>query len=250
MKSPIGTWTLVWTVVAVLIGGGLVVLGRQPGATPAPQRLPSYSLALGSMGMAGGGGSPYDLLVTDRVPANQAVAEVKRYLDRQGNSDLVLARLREFRWTYQAEIVERSTGRHAFGLMVRRATARISPKAGPNVFWNTKYGLLTGEIGGGYGMLGRLLPFDTGNKEKMAVTEHEARSVAERALKGVDARLSLDNATIIFYGFYEFQVAREGKLVGEVDVNGYSGQVWYKDWGEPQLSTQDLLASQQDAVPG
>ena len=97
--------------------------------------------------------------------------------------------------------------------MVSKATSQVSPKAGPNVFWNTKYGLLTGEIGGGYGMLGRMLPFDVGDKDEMTMTEQEARSIAEKAVRGVDARLSLDDATNTFYGFYEFQVAREGRLL-------------------------------------
>lgn len=123
--------------------------------------------------------------------------------------------------------------------MVGKSTLQISPKAGPNVFWNTKYGPMIAEIGGGYGMLGRLLP-DMPAVE-MALTEAEARDIAQKAAKALDAGLELDSEVATFYGFYEFHVARGGELVGELDVNGYSGQVWYKDWGEPQASVQVLL---------
>ena len=236
MKKQIAIWTLV----IVLVGGGLFVLSRLSTSASTSQSLPSYSLVPGPMGMTGGAGY-YDISATGVISTDQVVAAVQRYLTSQNNPDLALARLREFRWAYQVEIVERSTGRHAYGLMVSAAAAQVSPKAGPNVFWNTKYGSLIAEIGGGYGMLGRMLSTDVSGE--MTVTAQQARNIAEKAVKGLDASLTLDDTTDTFYGFYEFQVAKEGKLVGEVDVNGYSGQVWYKDWGEPQLSTQDLQSS-------
>ena len=97
------------------------------------------------------------------------------------------------------------------------------------------------EIGGGYGMIGRLLP--QALDSNMVVTEAEARALAEEAVTQVNADLELANDTATFYGFYEFIAVLDGEPVGEVDVDGYSGQVWYKDWGEPQISVQDVLSS-------
>ncbi len=54
-------------------------------------------------------------------------------------------------------------------------------------------------------------------------------------------QLGLEDETAVFYGFYEFYVVRDEEPVGELDVNGYSGQVWYKDWGVPQRSVQNLV---------
>ncbi len=85
-------------------------------------------------------------------------------------------------------MIEWSTGRHAFGLMVSKAQVWISPKAGPNVFWNAKYGSGVAEVGGGYGMLGRLLP--EGPVEEPAVSATAARSIAEEAVKGWARTLS------------------------------------------------------------
>ena len=230
---------VLWTAAVVLFGAVLFALGRLSGGAPAPQSPPAYSLSPGVEGMVSGG-YIYGFSPSDALPAEELVAEVQRYLDRQADPDLALARLREFTWAYQADVVERSTGRYAFGLMVGKATAQISPKAGPNLFWNTKYGSMIAEVGGGYGMLGRLLP-DVSVGE-IPLAEPEARNTAEEAVKELGAGFELTDETALFYGFYEFYVLRDGEPVGELDVNGYSGQVWYKDWRDPQRSVQNLIS--------
>lgn len=186
-----------------------------------------------------GYGYTYDSLASEYADTEELIASVQRYLDRQNNPDLVLARLREFRWAYLVEVVERSTGRHAFGMMVGKSVAQISPEAGPNLFWNTKYGSMIAEIGGGYGMRGRLLSEDS--VDGMPLTETEARSIAENSLKELDFDLELSDEAAVFYGFYEVYVLQDEELIGELDVNGFSGQVWYKAWGEPQRSVLDLI---------
>lgn len=231
---------VLWTAAVVLFGAVLFVLGRMSGGSPAPQSPPAYSLSPGVTGMVGGGYAYYELSASDALPAEELVAEVRRYLDRQADPDLALARLREFTWAYQADVVERSTGRHAFGLMVGKATAQISPKAGPNLFWNTKYGSMIAEVGGGYGMLGRLLSHVSVGEMRLA--EPEARSIAEKAMKELGADFAVTDETAVFYGFYEFYVLRDGEPSGELDVNGYSGQVWYTDWRDPQRSVRNLIS--------
>lgn len=234
---------VLWTAGIVLFGAALFAIGRLTVRGAVPQGPPAYSLSPGATGMISGGtGYFYDFSATDTAPIEDLVAEVQRYLDRQGNPDLAVARLREFTTVYQAEVIERSTGRHAFGLMLGKGTLQISPKAGPNLFWNTKYGSLIAEVGGGYGMLGRLLPQAPANE--MALSESEARSIAEKAVQEVDPGLKLDDEVATFYGFYEFHVSWEGELVGEMDINGYNGQVWYKEWGGPQIGVQNLISEQ------
>ncbi|MFQ6102644.1 MAG: hypothetical protein ACE5OS_15645 [Anaerolineae bacterium] len=232
---------VLWTVGIVLFGALLFVLGRLSGGAPVlQQRPPAYSLAPGGVGMVSGGATyRYGFVVDEFLSTDEVVTAIQGYLNRQGNPDLVVARLREFNRAYQAEVVERSTGRHAYGLMVSKATAQISPKAGPNLSWNTRYGSMIAEVGGGYGMLGRLLP--EVSVGEMTLTEPEARSIAQEAVKELGAGLELGDETAVFYGFYEFYVLRDEEPVGELDVNGYSGQVWYKDWGEPQRSVRDLI---------
>ena len=232
---------VLWTAVIVLSGIAVFALGRLSVDTTASREPSGYSLSPGAVGMISGGTGYlyYDFAVSGVVPAEELVAEIQRYLDRQGNPDLALARLREFDRVYQAEIIERSTGRHAFGLMLSRSTLQISPKAGPNIFWNTKYGPMIAEIGGGYGMLGRLVPKEFVGE--MTLSKSTSQRIAQEAVKELGAGLELNNEIATFYGFYEFHVTRNGEVVGELDVNGYNGQVWYKDWGEPQSSVQDFV---------
>lgn len=238
---------ILWTVGIILFGAVVFALGRLSGGGAASQTPPEYSLSPGGMGMIsggagyflGGGTTMYDTS-TIAAPAEELVAEVQQYLDRLDDPDLSLARLREFRWAYQAEVVERSTGRYAFGLMMAKGTSQISPKAGPNLFWNTKYGSMIAEVGGGYGMVGRMLSQNPAGD--MSITQAEARSIAEKAVAEIGSNLKLHDEVDTYYGFYEFHVLRAGNLVGELDVNGYNGQAWYKDWGEPQLSVENLAS--------
>lgn len=234
---------ILWTVGIILFAAAIFALARLSGGGSASQTPPKYSLSPGSTGMLFSSGTTYvydTSAIVDR-PTEELVAKAQQYLDRLDNPDLSLARLREFRWAYQAEVVERSTGRFAFGLMIGKDATQISPKAGPNLFWNTKYGSMIAEVGGGYGMVGRMLPQES--VSDMPITQAEARSIAEKAVAGVNANFKLDNDTDAYYGFYEFHVLQDDELVGELDVNGYNGQVWYKEWGEPQFSVQNLVAS-------
>ncbi len=235
--------TVVWAVGIVLAVIGLYGLIRLSGSGPDPHSPAIYSLSPGAVGMLSNGDSyAYDFASFEPVPTEKMMTVVQRYLDQQGNPDLTVTRLREFSRSYQADVVERSTGRHAFGIMLNKDTLQVSPKAGPNLFWNTKYGSLIAEVGGGYGMRGRLLP--EAPQGEMSLTESEAQRIAQNAVQELDAKLKLAGDTAVFYGFYEFPVIRDGQIMGELDVNGYSGQVWYRDWGEPSIDVQDLLSVQ------
>jgi hypothetical protein len=134
-----------------LIGAGIFFLGRLSSSQPAPQGPPAFSLSQGPMGLLGGGtGYVFDYTYAssyETATPEELVQPIQCYLDRLGNPDLAVARLREFQWAYQAEIFERSTGRHAFGLMMGKGSFQLSPKAGPNIFWITQYGSLIAALG-------------------------------------------------------------------------------------------------------
>ena len=232
----------IWITVALLLGAAIIyAVGRLPGSTLASQGLSDYSLSRGTVGMVNGATSDffsYNDSTGSIIPPDELVVIVRRYLNAQGDSGLSVARLREFLWVYQAEIVESSTGRYAFGLMIDKYTGQISPKAGPNIFWNTEYGPRIAEIGGGYGMIGRLLPRQS--QQETNLSEADARQIAASAIAEVDGALGLGDDINLYYGFYEYHVVRDGQLVGELDVNAYNSQVWYKDWGEPQLDVLEI----------
>lgn len=232
-------------VIIVLVGIAAFALGNlSSGSADGNGSTPSFSLSPGVQGMlTGGSGYTYGFYSGAEngvdLSADLIVSEIQDYVDRQDNPDLVVAHLREFALAYQAEVIEQSAGRHAFALMVSKDASQISPAAGPNIMWNTKYGPTIAEIGGGYGMLGRVLAQPSPD---MTLSEAEARDIAEAAVEALDAGLSLENDTAAtFYGFYEFTLDRDEEPVGALALNGYSGQVWFEDWGDPQLNDQNLM---------
>ena len=136
------TQTVLWIVVVILISAlaGVAVFGlsRLPSREAASEGPAAFSLSPGPISMAGpGAGYVFDYTQVGPVSTERLTATVESFLDQQDNPDLALATLREFRLAYAADIVEKSTGNNAFGLMIGKATQQISPKAGPNVFWNT-----------------------------------------------------------------------------------------------------------------
>lgn len=228
----------------VLVGVAAFALGNLSSDSSDGNGSPAaFSLSPGIQGMIGDSGYYYDLYSETEAGAvlttDEIVSRIQDYVEQQNNPNLAVARLREFNLAYQAEVVERDTGRHAFDLMVTKGASRISPAAGPNILWNTKYGPTIAEIGGGYGMLGRVLAQPTPGE--MSFNETEARRIAETAASDLDADLTVqDESPATFYGFYEFYLDRDGEAVGALAVNGYSGQVWFEDWGTAQLSQQTL----------
>ena len=85
---------------------------------------------------------------------DQAVDAVRQYLSAYGNPDpstsqaslgrsgqvLTLTEVMEFSENFYAEVEEKSTGVHAFELVIDRYTGAVYPEPGPNMMWNTKYG--------------------------------------------------------------------------------------------------------------
>ena len=66
----------------------------------------------------------------------------------------------------------------------------------------------------------------TGN---MTLAKEQAMVSAQQFL---DSRLPGTKAedSGVFYGYYHFDVKKDNKMYGMMDVNGYSGQVWYHTW--------------------
>lgn len=225
---------LFWITVTILIVATLLGLGSLAAREVAVESpSPVYSLSPGTVGMISGPGYVSDG-ATFELPEKAVAEAVQGYLDRQDNPDLAVVRQLEFNSAYQIEVIEQSSGRYAFGLMVSKDSGEVSPKAGPNILWNTKYGAEVAQIGGGYGMVGRLVSHTS--PSEMSLAESEARRLAATSVREMDDGLKLDGGAKHYYGFYQFDVIKGGEPVGELAVNGYSSQVWYEQWGEPRTS--------------
>ncbi len=173
-------------------------------------------------GMMGGLSSMMggNMLVSGGIPYNpngslvgleQARDIAKRYLTAQNNPDMELADMEEWEFNFYVEYKEKSTGTKAFQVLIDKYSGIVSPEMGPNMMWNTKYGMMGIQPG------------------TMTLTKEQAIASAQQFL---DSRLLGTKAeeSGMFYGYYHFDVKKDNKMYGMLDVNGYSGQVWYHTW--------------------
>jgi hypothetical protein len=133
----------------------------------------------------------------------------------------------EFKWNYYAEIEDQKTGIHAMELLVNKYTGQVYPEPGPNMMWNTRYGMMGSRYAAGEVMT------------KMSISPKEAEKIAQKYLdinmRGLTAR---DPET--FYGYYTMHTLKDGKIEGMLSVNGYTGAVWYHSWHGAFIKMQEF----------
>src|SRR5215212_9469807 len=158
-----------------------------------------------------------------------------------GNPNLEVAEVMEFANNYYAEVKERDTGIGAMELLINRPGSRVYAEPGPNMMWNTKYGMMAGGRGmggmmgpGGRGMMGGYssAPPRNAQGDKMPVSPDRARKIADTYLSRVSPGTTAEEPTR-FYGYYTIDTEKDGKTTGMLSVNGYSGEVWYHSWHGP-----------------
>jgi len=182
-------------------------------------------------GMMGGmmGGSNVNS-TGQRITMDQATQIAQTYLTSSGNPDLAIDEVMEFQYNFYVIYYEKSTGVRAFELLIDPYTGRIFPEYGPNMMWNTKYGMMNG-MGGMGGMMGGSM---MGNQRgtpttNMPLTKDQAATIAENYLKTYVPSASTEEPDV-FYGYYTIHVLKDGRIYGMLSVNGYDGQVWYHSW--------------------
>ena len=225
-----------------LLGCGSWGSANSTGVYTSTQSLPGYGYGPGMMsrgmgGMmgqgyrAGGWNSPGS---GTPLTIDEAVSAANQYLSASSNPDyrqsLILTEVMEFSENFYAEVEEKSTGVHAFELLIDRYTGVVSPEPGPNMMWNTKYGHMGGMMGGWGGR-------QTG---PMSVTSEQARDLAQQwlntSLPGTTTAEKADE----FFGYYTIHVLKGDQIYGMLSVNGYSGEVWYHTWHGDFIDMKEL----------
>jgi len=168
----------------------------------------------GMMGRAWGNDNPDARPIT----IDQAADAARGYLNAYGGK-LTLTEVLDFAWNYYAEAEEEDTGIHAMELLIDKQTGRVYPEMGPNMMWNTKYGMMGG-------MMGRSIGTSTSN---MSVSPSEAVGIAQSWLD-TNFPSAKVNEPDTFYGHYTLDFSRDGNIVGMLSVNGYTGAVWFHSW--------------------
>jgi hypothetical protein len=181
----------------MMMGSGMMGMGMMHGGMMGP-------------GMMGGWGAQDPNAKS--ITLDEAVDSVQRYLNAYGN-DLSVAEVMEFALNFYAEIEEEDTGIHAMELLINKYTGQVYPEMGPNMMWNTKYGMM----GGGK------------PTAKMPISPKQAEAQAQKYLDAYMPGITAGHAET-FYGYYTLHTLKDGKIEGMLSVNGYTGAVWYHSW--------------------
>lgn len=196
---------------------GYGMMGGAGGYAPCVGNQPGYGMMGGVNGAPCGGA--YTAPGQGKVASlADAQADVERYVQSLGNSNLEVTEVMEFERNYYAIVAEKDTGIGAMELLVDKSTGAVGPEMGPNMMWNAKYGMM-----GRSGMMGG---YATG---QMTVSAQEATAIAQRWLdSNMPGRTAGDPDA--FYGYYTFHFLKDGKIDGMLSVNGSTGDVWYHNW--------------------
>jgi hypothetical protein len=159
---------------------------------------------------------------TTATALNITTAEniAQNYVASTGNSNLAVAQVEEYALNFYVQVNEKNTGFGAFQLLIDKYTGAVTPEMGPNMMWNTKYGMMNG------GMMGLYVTTPT---TTMPVNVTQAKADAQQYLNTYYAGTSVGD-TATFYGYYTIEVLSNSGTYGMLSVNGYTGQVWYHTW--------------------
>lgn len=184
------------------------------------------------MGMMGGYNANYS---GTPLSLDESRKAIQSYLDNLKNPDLVLEEVMVFNNNSYGVIVEKSTGKGAFEVLVNPVSKVVTPEMGPNMMWNLKYGHMDG-IGRGRGSFGctdgctATGQPSTETITEMTVTPAQAVQYAQTYLDKNLAGSKAAQDAITFYGYYTLDYSKDGKPAGMLSVNGYNGQVWLHTW--------------------
>jgi hypothetical protein len=202
------------------------------------------ALLLAAAGLASGGlggwsvGSPDGMMGSafsrggGDIGIDRAVTIAQDVAASYPGGDLAADEVIEFTNNYYAAIREQSTGMGAFEILIDRSSGQVTREPGPDMMWNSRYGMMSGGMMGGVGFT------DSG---PMTVSAGQAQDIAQHWLDANRAGTKA-NSPDPFYGFYTVDFQRDGKLVGMLSVNGYTAQVWYHSWHGSFIQIRDLRA--------
>ena len=163
---------------------------------------------------------------------DQAQAGAQKYLQGLPNNagaSLAPMEVMEFSNGFYVAVGDKTTNLGALELLVDRYVGSVSPEPGPNMMWNTKYGMMSGQQSGMASMMGGMGLW-TPSAGTPTVSADSARTYAQQflAIKFPGAKLPAD--MMPFPGYYTLDFEVNGQPAGMLSVNAYTGQVWYHTW--------------------
>ena len=173
-----------------------------------------------------------------------------------------------FTQNYYVQIVDARTGAGLAELLVDRYTGVVQPEFGPNMLWNTRFGM-----GGNAGMMGGAMMganqnqgmmggqtnqggmMNGQNQEMSGAAQPGQGMMGDKAYQGTPAAVRYNMASaqkladtfvagylpggkvlegLAFPGYYTFDYGRKA-IEGMLSVNAYTGEVWVHVWHGPFL---------------
>jgi len=202
-------------------------------------------VAVGLLGVAASVAALATPFWTGAPDMDQAVGIAESFLRRVGNKDLAIEEVMEFEYNFYVVYYEKSTGIGAFemlidkpgtgGMMGMMGYGDIRPEQGPNMMWNTKYGMQ----GMGGGMMGWGAPRPRNTSVTASISENEAKQLAQQYLDGALPGARAEDVHP-FYGYHTIHVEKDGRTYGMLSVNIYTGQVWYHNWHGAYIQTREM----------
>ena len=213
--TPAGT-TNPYGIFGGMMGGMMGGYANGYGTTPAPTNYGQYGM--GCRGWNSYVGTP-NTNTAASITIDSAVTVAQQYVASLNNQDLVVDEVEEYTQNYYVLVKEKSTGIGAFELLINKYNGVVSAEPGPNMMWNTKYGMHSG-------MMGWITGTTAG---PMTVTVEQAKTYAQQFLSANYPGTTVGDVDT-FYGYYHIDVLQAGNAYGMLSVNGYTGQVWYHTW--------------------
>jgi hypothetical protein len=158
-------------------------------------------------GMMGGLGA-----TADPLTIVQATDYLNAYLADLNQPNLTLGEIMIFDNHAYAQIMDESTGKGAYEVLVDATNGNVFPEPGPNMMWNTEYGAMEGFAGMmGQGMMGNFGYTDDG---EVTVSPTEAVDLAQNYLDAYLSGTTADENPDGFPGYYTLHVERDGEIAG------------------------------------
>ncbi len=209
-------------------------------------------------GMMGGGqysgmmGNYGGLTDVDPLSIEEVETAVTNYLATLNNDNLSLGEIMIFDNHAYAQIIDETSGTGAFEVLVDPVTQNVFPEPGPNMMWNTEYGMMSSNSG--FGMMGGMMngqygpgmmgegQYDgmmSGNMmenfgyapgSEINVTAEEAIENAQEYLDVYLPGKTAETTADTFPGYYTIHVLEDGETIGMLSVNAYSGKVFLHHW--------------------
>ena len=193
----------------------------------------------GMMGMMTGFSGLSDV---EPLTIEEAETAVNNYLSTLNQDNLTLGEIMIFSNHAYAQILDTDAEQGAFEVLVDPAAGNVFPEPGPNMMWNTEYGMMddsgmmsmmmTGmgsdKMNGQYGNM--MANWITTVDAEISVTAAEASGLAQAYLDDILPGTTADDHADTFPGYYTLHVERDGKIIGMLSVNAYTGDVFLHHW--------------------